>query len=259
MPLGLTRDRRRRGALGRRQPLGHALLAGLVEWWPLSERSGTRRGVHAGLHMGLGTDPGLGDGPAGSLAATFNAGSAQYLTRANDAVLQMGDVDFTVCGWAYLTSKSVVYPSILSRDIDTSHREFALIFHQGLDRWNFQTWNASQTVTALTGAYGGAVANNAGSPALNTWYFICAWQTAGGASGGTLNIAVNGGATDSAAQTSTTTAKVTATEMSADLRGTQSRYLSGRLARIGVWRRVLSVDERAWLYNGGCGRDYPFA
>ena len=32
--------------------------------------------------------------------------------------------------------------------------------------------------------------------------------------------------------------------------------MDGRLDQVGVWKRVLTADERTWLYNSGNGRSY---
>src|SRR5206468_1328963 len=35
-------------------------------------------------------------------------------------------------------------------------------------------------------------------------------------------------------------------------------YLDGRLDGVGFWKRVLTANERADLFNGGVGVEYPF-
>ena len=79
-----------------------------------------------------------------------------------------------------------------------------------------------------------------------------AWLDAGA---NTLNIQVNNGTIDSAAQTITPGDGAAEFEMGADR---SINFMNGRIDSCSIWKRVLTPAERTTLWNGGAGLDYPF-
>jgi hypothetical protein len=88
-------------------PEPDSLLTDLVAWWSLDEASGTRVNAHnPGTHdLTDNNTVGQTTGVVGN-AASFVAANNESLSCANSADLQIGDRDFSVCGWAKFTSAS---------------------------------------------------------------------------------------------------------------------------------------------------------
>lgn len=221
-----------------------ALRNGLIESWELEEASGTRTGAHRSLAL---TDVNTVTQATGKVgdAAQFTKANAEYLTRASEALLQTGDIDFTVEAWVYLDSKAANMV-IASKD-GLNKREWSLLYLAGSDRFVFHTSPDNSTTDIVT-------ANTLGSPATGTWYHIVAWHDA---TANTVNISVNGGAADSAS----TTGPVQAAS-DADFRIGGREYTGftdewdGRIDGVRFWKRTLTQVEKIYLYNGGTGRAY---
>ena len=73
----------------------------LVAWWPLDEESGQRNDSHSGNHLTDNTTVLFDEDGIQSNAAWVNnpANEGEYLSRADNADLSMGDIDFTIGGW----------------------------------------------------------------------------------------------------------------------------------------------------------------
>lgn len=234
------------------RPLGHNLLERLVEWWPLNEQSGTRRGVHAGLHLTDNNTVTGADG-VGSLASQFTAANTEFLNRASSSQLQTGDIDFTLSAWVYLTNKTLNRCIVSKYNVtlnSATELEFYTDHVASLDRFRFQLTSNGQTGGTVT-----ATANNFGAPALDTWYLLFFWHDA---AANTISIQVNTSTPDSAAIANGAPAAGSDFRIGNWENGATHRLWDGRIQRVGFWKRILSADERAWLYNGGRGRDYPF-
>ncbi|MFA6959958.1 MAG: LamG-like jellyroll fold domain-containing protein [Opitutaceae bacterium] len=242
---GIGRERHRRGLLAKRQPLGHGLLDRLVEWWPLTEQSGVRLGVHGGINLAdINTVTGA-DG-VGSLASQFTAANTEQLSIASLAALQMGDVDFTIVAWAYPTSSSGT-KVIVSKDNNTAGtRDYELApFNTDLE---FNVFRATDTARQ---------AILAGVMTANAWQMCAGWHNA---AADTVNVERNASGTIASTATGGALQAASASEFQIGARQFVSSRAAwdGRIQRVGIWRRVLTADERTWLYNGGRGRDYPF-
>jgi len=92
-----------------------------------------------------------------------------------------------------------------------------------------------------------------GSPPLNTWFFVVGWHDSVAA---TLNIQVNNGTVNSVARTLTPFQSTGQFHIGWNTGTTW--HLDGRVDAVGLWKRVLTAQERADLYNGGSGFEYPW-
>jgi len=209
----------------------------LISWWALNEASGTRNDSHSTNHL---TDNNTVTSSAGvqSNAANFVSANSEYLSRADNTALSVGDIGFTFCGWFYLSSKTG-NPTAISK----GSSEYAIRYATTPDRFQFSIYDGS-TSNAVN-------ANALGSPGTSTWYFVCAWHDA---DNNTINIQVNAGTTNSTAH-STGVADGAAVFTISSLIGT-SQYWAGLIDEVAFYKRVLTDDERSWLYNSGAGRTY---
>jgi hypothetical protein len=94
----------------------------------------------------------------------------------------------------------------------------------------------------------------AGTANLNagTWYLLIAWHDP---AANTINLQINNGTVFSKAfsagiQNSTYPLRLGTTS------GSPYGYVDGVIDEAFIYRRVLTADEREWLYNSGNGRTY---
>lgn len=173
-------------------------------------------------------------------AGTFVGASAQYLFHADDALLSSGDIDWTVAAWVYLASKPS-YPGIAAKADSGDTPEYQLLYRGGATDQFEWTFKSGTTVRATT----------FGSPSLSTYYWVCAWHDS---VGNTINICVNNGSVDSAADAggSDTTSGFAIGRLG-DYGGDTQAQWDGRLNQVAMWKRVLTSGERTQLYNSGSG------
>lgn len=108
--------------------------------------------------------------------------------------------------------------------------------------------NASGTVKT-------AVANQLGSPAVNTWYHIVAIRNK---TAQTISIIVNAGTADTATYATSGNAGAGPVRIGADGQITPAFHVDGIVDEVGMWKKVLSAEEITTRYNGGSGNTYPF-
>ena len=218
----------------------------LVEWWPLSEASGNRAGVHAGLTL---TDNNTvtgsaGGGPDGSDASLFVGANSEFLSRASEAALQTSDADYSWCCWVYLNSTAAVQAIFCkSNPVSVTTREWELQYSSSASRFRMVAYN--NTTAMLVDA------STIGAPSTGQWYFIYFDHDA---TANTIGISVNDGTRDTTAFTGGLSTGTV--EMRIGAFANNVNYLSARVQRCGMWSRLLTSGERTALYNSGNGLDY---
>ena len=224
---------------------GNGLLTGLVAYWGLDEASGNALDKHSGgLTLTQSGNPGADTGKVYATARTFN-GSSQYFSRNSEAALQTGNIDFAIAAWVYLPSvtgdnKPIVYKGGTSSAID-----YYLDYSVYVARFRL-------VVTANGSTEAWVAADTFGAASSNTWYFVAGWHDA---VANTLNIAINGGAADSAAHSTGVYAGTGAFAIGKIQ--AYNKFLSGRIGPVAFWKnRTLDATARAALYNGGAGLAY---
>jgi Concanavalin A-like lectin/glucanases superfamily len=209
------------------------LLTSLVAYWTLNEAGGTRADA-----TGRGND--LSENSASLGATTGKQGQAalytttdRWLTRTSTADLRGGDVDFTMAGWFNVTSAAVGHD--LAGKWGSGSDEYVL----------FQNGGGAFVLNVKDGA--GSLAEchalAFGNVPSATWCFVVWWHDA---AANTLNIQVNGGT-------------VNTVEMGGGLLSGNGAFalgvvpefsenhLVGAIDEVGIWKRVLTDDERATL------------
>lgn len=223
-----------------------ALLDNLISYWALDESSGDRADSHGSNTL---TD----NGPVGSatgklgLAASFSGITNYSLSRADNASLSTGDIDFTAQAWVYFTTKTN-YHVFAHKGWETggsSNKEWVLWYDQGADRFVFSV--------AKSGADTSVTAGNFGAPSINTWYLLHGWHDS---INNQIGISVNAGTANTT--THTTGVNDGASNFEVGASSVQALWLSGRVDEVGFWKRVLSSQDRTDLYNSGAGLAYPF-
>jgi autotransporter-associated beta strand protein len=178
----------------------------------------------------------------GMTAAHFSVAQGQYLVHPSNAALQASEM--TVAGWVYLDSKTLVNEVIAAKDDNLSV--------PGSEYWlGYETTPSNRFIFQVIGAvHYRTQSDNYGAPQLHTWTFVIGWYDT---SAGQVYVSVNNGPPNSAPVTPPLNATNTPFSIGADVApaGSSGSYLDGRVASIGLWKRVLSPAERTYLYNSG--------
>lgn len=223
-----------------------SLLDSLVAYYEYDEASGTRNDSRGTNHL---TDNNTVTSAAGKIgdAGQFVRANAETLSIADNADVSMGNISFTIASWVYLDSDDLAHnKAIVSKNgaAGAGLKDYQLMQKNGLFR--FYVWNSAD-------AEAWVVDPNT-DPALSTWYLVIGWYDSVGR---TINISTNNGTTASATITLETWVP---NDGSAAFRiggaDVASLEWDGRVDETGLWKRLLTAQERTDLYNAGAGVAY---
>lgn len=239
----------RRALLGRSLELKRALAA----YWKLNEANGNRADSVGATTL---TDNNTVLSAAGKLgtAADFELSTSEYLSASSNAAVGTGDVDFTLAAWIKAESidGTTLNHTIFGKDATAvgADREYVLrITGGGSPVFTFIVYKSGPTAVILN-------ATAFGAPATATWYFVVAWHDFNAdmiylqINNGVVYAQATGGALQAAG----------AGEFRLGARNSAGNpdYFDGLIDEAGIWKRILSPEERTALYNGGVGLSYPF-
>jgi hypothetical protein len=224
-----------------------ALTDNLLAYWDLSESSGNPRLDSVGAND-LSDNNGIatGTGPGGSgVAADLEASSFEYLQTAGDhADISCGDTDFTINLWVNFETGGA-FKIVATKGYGyTTNYEWSL-FTDTNSKLQFSVNSGAATT--------GAVSTTGAAVSTATWYMVTMWHDSVAGSNN-IGIAVNAGTADTATHLTGVNDGTRALELGRTEGG--ALYFDGKLAYVGMWRRVLSGAERTSLYNSGAGLNY---
>lgn len=230
--------------INRRVVLGAAgfdpLRTGLAAFWKLDEASGTRVDAVGTSHLSDNNTVTQAAGKGGN-AAQFVAANSEYLSCASNALVQTGDIDFSLAGWVYHDTLPGLQTYVARSQ--GGAQEYHLRSNSG--SLNFQVLSGTTLVGSIS--HGSALS-------AATWYFWCAYHDS---VNNLVGLSINAGVPATAATTGPMATQNIPITLGA--RGALDNFLNGRLDNVGLWRRVLTAAERTRLYNGGAGLTHPFA
>lgn len=220
----------------------------LKAYWMLNETSGTR---YDSVNSNDLTDNNTVTQATGILdsAAQFSHANSEYLSITDNDDLSTGDIDYSIAVWVYIDSiPGSGWMSIVTKWEDASHnREYWLGYNGTTNRFEFfVSWDGYW-------GWSSVAADNLGAVSTNTWYYIVAWHDS---TANTINIQVNNGLADSTAHSNGSRNGVAPFTIGKSDGG--DYFWNGRIDAVGFWKRVLTVEEKTSLYNGGSGFEFPF-
>jgi hypothetical protein len=180
-------------------------------------------------------------------AASFD-GVNDELSVASNATLQTGDIDFTVAIWVYMDDKSSNRPMLAKWDFGSNDREYLIMYEIGMDRIAFFVSPDGTGPSQVQ-----LDADTLGSPKTNTWYLVTAWHDS---VNDELGIQINDASPDTVAHAAGVNAGNSFFAIGVDDPG-NNRH-DGRCCFAGLWKRVLTENERNELFNLGSGLKYSF-
>lgn len=227
----------------------NGLLNNLIAYWPLNEAGGANNALDLhtnALTLTQNNSPGADTGKVYAGARTFN-GSTQYFSRASEAALQTGDVDFTIAAWVYLAA-TTNYQSVITKiGVANSTREYQLTYTSTGTKLIFDWW---------LDTIGNAASVASGAISQNGWHLVECYHNA---ADDLIGIALDGGAFATAAANGGNAGTAAMQIGSRELAGP---LFSGRIGPVAMWKSapggggVLSEAQRTALWNDGAGLAY---
>lgn len=221
----------------------------LIAYWKLGEASGTRVDSHGSNNI---TDNNTVTQAAGiqGNAAQFTAANSEYLSLADNAAMSTANIDWAFAGWVYFDTVVGGIAEDLVAKYNSSvaaEREYLLFLNSSSP--NRLSWSvrdgAGGTETNVT-------ASTFGTVPTAQWLFVVVDHNA---ATDIISIAVNNGTADTASHT--VGGADTIAPFAIGVRSGGSSYMNGRIDETAFWKRILTSDERSYLWNGGLGRTYP--
>jgi hypothetical protein len=224
-----------------------ALTDDLKAYYSLDEASGDAIDAHGSNDL---TDNNTVTANTGKVsgAREFTVGNSEHFNTASTSDLALGaDTPFTWAGWAQNRTDFQSGTDVLGKWNSGGGNDgaYALYIKGANFRYTFVIANgSSSTEVSDTTVFP--------SPA-NTWAFIVMWHDP---TADKIYIQVNNDATpDEAAWSGGTLAESNPFRLGHSNGAFGTRW-DGLLDEWGFWKRVLTADERTWLYNSGSGRSY---
>jgi len=235
-------------------PEQDSLFTDLIGYWKLDEVSGIRYDSHSRkLDLTPINSPSYITGKIGNAySGSYASNTALY--RSDSATVRLGgNTPFTLAAWVYVTGDDIYNGPIIAKAAFGYGDEFMLAADTGgSSKFTFSIWDAGQAHGA------GVYSNSYGSVQYNTWTYVVGWYDDVTQ---TINIQINNGPVDSLSWTYGTN-YLSTFPFCIGSTGPNStgnnRALTGAVDEAAYWKRVLTNEERAKLYNSGSGLSYPF-
>ncbi len=212
--------------------------ANLISWWKFDETSGTRYDAHGTNHL---TDVNTVLYQLGKIgnAADFESANNEYLEIADNPSLSFGDENMTIGVWVKLESFASNSQILGKWEVDKHEYRIDITVTTGIPRFMVRGGATEHIVSWGAGL------------SLATWYFVTAWHDS---VNDLIGICVNNGTPVTVAH-STGISDNSSVFRSGALSSGSGNY-DGLIDEAFLYRRLLTADERTWLYNGGSGRTY---
>lgn len=223
-----------------------SLSDNLISYWSLGEASGNAIDDHSTNDLTDTNTVGTATGKVGN-CRDFEANNGEYLTRADNAALSIGDIDMTLTCWINMESQAGDDGIVAGKhDANISSIEYSLYYNLTTDRLVFRVSSDGATAVEVTASTFGAVPTA-------TWMFVVCRHDA---TANQISISVNAGTANTTAHSGGIFNGTAPFRLGADaIPGT---YFDGLIDEVGLWKRALTNDEVTELYNSGSGRDYAY-
>lgn len=160
-------------------------VSGLVAHYKCDESAGENfADVHGGLTFTQVNSPGTTAAGRINSARSFLSASSQHGTRASDANLNTGDIDFAISFWVRFTDAASGAEAVFAKRTSGSVRDY-MIYRRSDAKMEFDIYTASGTI---------ALVSTGDSVLAGALTHVIAWHDA---AANTINMRVNGGAADS--------------------------------------------------------------
>lgn len=227
------------------------LLSGLQFCFRMNETSGNRVDSVNGLQ--LSTSGTIGSA-AGKFGNAVDIAPSAALRATTNALLYKGNGAFTLACWVRMDALPVGTDATLVNRWNGGGSNRDYIFYVG------RNGSAGLTV-AVTGDSARAAGTPVSTIQLNQWYLLIGWFDPSIGTHGTVYFQLNGGDVYSNALQAAREASIDDLPLSVGRINPDAGWAGstdGRVDQVCKWSRVLSEQERAELWLGGSGLEFPF-
>lgn len=166
----------------------------------------------------------------------FNSATSDYLSVLDGGELTVGNEDFSISVWVYISDNTVTQPIITKWNGSTNEYYLEYIGSTGF-RFTVDSANVSFPI---------GITNN-------TWYHVIAYHDS---SSDVIGLEINAGTPNTTSYTTGPTSGDSVFEVGAQ--SIDGNYFTGRIDSLGFWKKILTEYERDVLYNAGSGLEPAF-
>lgn len=220
-----------------------ALTDDLVSYYEFDADGGDSHGANDVVEAGNG-----GDFVSGHIGNAFQPASGGYLQDTSPSNIDLtGAGGGTLMAWFNRSGAPGINEGLFGKASSGVGRDFFLLCPSANNRIRFHCVNSDSSDTVNLEETGAALAND------GTWYLVFAWFDP---SSNLCKLQLNNGTIRSDTLTGTPRNTSTTLMISADNNHSFLGAWTGQIDDLAFWRRVLTDEERDWLYNSGAGRTY---
>ncbi|MDP3722930.1 MAG: LamG-like jellyroll fold domain-containing protein [Candidatus Omnitrophota bacterium] len=222
------------------------LTDGLIAYWKFEESGGARDDQKGPNDLADHNTVTQAAGKKGN-AALFTAANNESLSIPDNAALSMGaEVDFTIAAWVYLADDVGQKVIVAKRDlISTPGIAYQIARSASVNVWRLNVGNNVASAVAEVSTSGDL---------SGAWHFVVGWHDA---VANTINLQVDEGSVSSTSYSSGSYDDTNPFILGNATTGTDEGVgMGGRIDEVGIWKRVLTTQERTDLYNNGAGNTY---
>lgn len=223
---------------------GGTLGVSLQAFWALEEQSGSRFDSFGVNTLSDQNSVGFSTGIRGNAASFVSANSQALFMNENSAVDASGQTDFTLSGWFLLTTTE---DALVVGKVNSSN-DFEYLLETARNNGSL-TFSIRTNSGSLVSAASNNIATNANT---GRWIFVSAWHNS---VADMVNLQVGTGVINSAGTLGEAVTDST-TQFRMGMYPSFSQGFNGRLDQWGVWKKVLTSQERIDLYNGNSANTY---
>ena len=232
-------------------PAQTGLRKQLACYYKLDESSGSALDAHAYVNLPAFNSPLFTTGRVNT-AREFFASSSQFFGIGSLPEASPGDTDFTIQAWVKLASlpgSGQVFAIVSKWSAVAALKEYVLYAYNNgtTTRFWLSVWNSADTAGA------DVEATNYGAIPTGTWVYVQTWHDS---VNNLIGISVNNGTPNTVAHSGGVYQYGGADFMIGRYSG--GSHFDGAIDEVGLWKRLLTTDEKAALYNAGAGLAYPF-
>ena len=220
------------------------LTTGLLAFWRMEETSGNRLDSVSAMALVPQGGATYGIGKHGN-AAKLTGGAGTYFSIADNATLSIGAAQsFTIACWVCFDATPASHTCLVGKGNTAAAYD---------DAEYLLKMDATTLRFYVADSVGGVTVNSGFVPVVGEWFLAIGWLDA---AANLLHIQINNNPPVSVVCTRDSYDSAFAMEIGRSPGWSGSPLMNGRIDNVMFYKRILTIEERTALWNGGLGLDY---